>query len=78
MPDVLIRDVPKSVLEDAKSIASAHHHTLQRELQVILEEGVCFARGRWARSASQVKEGLRLSRKTFSDSAKLLSKDRER
>lgn len=38
MPDILIRNVPPSVLASLKRQAAARHRSLQREVLAILEE----------------------------------------
>ena len=78
MPDVLIRNVPRSLVEEAKEIAELHGRTLQKELHRILEEGVRFSYGAWAETSTKIKMRLKGKRRQFSDSAKLLAEDRAR
>jgi len=77
MPDVLVRNVEDDILQELKSRAKKNGRSLQKELQMIFNS---FARSGETKNlsdeetASKIKESLR--GREFSDSAELLSKDR--
>lgn len=79
MSDVLIRNVPESVLEALKRRAKQRRRSLQQELLGILEEAAAVARRPTpAELAATIRAQLAQSGRRFSDSAELMREDRER
>ena len=79
MPDVLIRDVPESLLAALRARAAARQHSLETELLAILA-----AAGRSTSEptpdmlADLIREALGQGGRLFTDSTPLLREDRER
>jgi len=78
MTDVLIRNMPKRILAEAKILAEFHRRPLQKELQLILEEGVRFRSGAWIESAKEIQRKLKRGSKKQTDSVRLIAEDRKR
>ena len=78
MPNLLIRRLPKEILDQAKKIASMHHRSLQEEISQLLIETVRLRSGRWSKKADLVRKRLAKPGRQFSDSAKLIREDRSR
>ena len=76
MPNVLVRDVDEKVLEKLKSKAARNGRSLQREVQIILNEAIDFEPLSGAEVARKIKNSLR--GRQHSDSAELLREDRNR
>lgn len=78
MPDVLIRNIDKEVLERLKARAKHNNRSLQEELKEMIE---LHAKPDFEKTRNRVNEILlkyKASGKSFSDSGEELSKDRER
>jgi plasmid stability protein len=79
MPNVLIRDVPASVLDALKQRSERHRRSLQQELRGILEEAASSTDLQTAvEIAAAIRSRLAASGRTFSDSVDLIREDRER
>ena len=76
MPDVLIRDVDDRTLSKLKSRAKKNGRSLQNELLQVFKTIVRSDGPSDLRSAERIKESLR--GRTYSDSAALVRKDRQR
>ena len=76
MPNVLVRDVDEKVLEKLKTKAARNGRSLQREVQIILNEAINFEPLTDAEVARKIKDSLR--GRQHSDSAELLREDRNR
>lgn len=76
MPTVLVRDVDEKVLEKLKNKAARNGRSLQREVQIILNEAINFEPLSDAEVARKIKDSLR--GRQHSDSAELLREDRNR
>ena len=76
MPNVLVRDVDEKVLEKLKNKAARNGRSLQREVQIILNEAIIFEPLTDAEVARKIKDSLR--GREHSDSAQLLREDRNR
>ncbi len=76
MPNVLVRDVDEKVLEKLKNKAARNGRSLQREVQIILNEAINFEPLSDAEVARKIKDSLR--GRQHSDSAELLREDRNR
>lgn len=76
MPDVLVRDVDEKVLEKLKNKAARNGRSLQREVQIILNEAINFEPLSDAEVARKIKDSLR--GRQHSDSAESLREDRNR
>jgi plasmid stability protein len=76
MAQVLVRDLDKAMIDRLKARAQLHGRSLQVELKSILEQAVSTD----ASSARKIAARLRhkLSGRSHSDSALLLSQDRNR
>lgn len=78
MPDVLIREVPDTVIEALKRRARSRHRSLQGELLSLLEEAAETADRSPATIARRVREALAARGGTFTDSTPLIRDDRQR
>ena len=80
MPDVLVRNVPESVLEALKQQAAQHRRSLQQELVSILEAAATQGASRQTAVdlAARIRARLAESGRLFSDSTELLREDRAR
>jgi plasmid stability protein len=80
MPDVLVRDVPKKVLDGLKKRAKRHGRSLQQELRELLREnGEYEARILdFAERASEIRERIARYAPVQTDSTELVRQDRER
>ncbi len=76
MPNVLVRDVDEKVLEKLKTKAARNGRSLQREVQIILNEAITFEPLSDLEVAKKIKDSLR--GRQHSDSAELLREDRNR
>jgi plasmid stability protein len=76
MPNVLVRDVDEKVLEKLKTKAARNGRSLQREVQIILNEAINFEPLSDSDVAKKIKDSLR--GRQHSDSAELLREDRNR
>jgi len=78
MPDVLIRGVPKNVLDEAKKLAVKRSRSLQEELLSAVVESVTFNAGAWATRADAIRSIIEKRGGKHTDSAKLIREDRDR
>jgi plasmid stability protein len=76
MPNVLVRDVDEKVLEKLKTMAARNGRSLQREVQIILNDSINFEPLSDSEVARKIKDSLR--GRQHSDSAELLREDRNR
>ena len=77
MAQVLVRQLDDKLVERLKKRAKEHGRSLQSEVKTILEEAVPDYAGAWKRIAG-LKKNLEQAGRTFSDSAALIRKDRDR
>ncbi|MFN4218404.1 MAG: FitA-like ribbon-helix-helix domain-containing protein [Candidatus Bipolaricaulia bacterium] len=78
MPNVLIRNVPESVLRAIKERALQKHRSLQQELKALLEEHARVPRDTALVCAREIRDKLARSGRVFSESVELLREDRAR
>ncbi|KKM11646.1 hypothetical protein SY88_08195 [Clostridiales bacterium PH28_bin88] len=78
MSDVLIRGVPKTLLDHLKQRAVSNRSSLQQELLSILEEAVRPHSLQSIETAKRIRKQLENSRRQFGDSTQLIREDRER
>lgn len=78
MPDVLIRDVPESVLKVLKERALRKRRSLQQELRALLTEHAQVPADKALICARQIRDRLARSGRAFRDSVELLREDRAR
>lgn len=76
MPDMLIRDVDKQVLERLRARAKRHGRSLQAELLQILQQAGQSEDKTPAQLAAEIRR--RLAGTPQSDSTKLIARDRRR
>jgi antitoxin FitA len=76
MPNVLVRDVEETVLQQLKRRAKENGRSLQNELQQMLRQFVEPDVLSDEETAAKIKESLR--GRVFSDSAESLREDRQR
>jgi plasmid stability protein len=76
MPDVLVRGIKAEVLESLKRRAKANGRSLQAELKSILEQAAQACLIDSHALAAKIKRSL--SKVQHSESAKLLTEDRQR
>jgi plasmid stability protein len=78
MANVLIRNIPKEVLDRFKNMAKSHKRSLQQELRVVLEKTVDQSSPDIFQKALDLRRKLRKKALRFTDSARLLREDRAR
>jgi plasmid stability protein len=80
MPDVLIRDVPRKVLDNLKRQAKLHRRSLQQELRQVLRDKSEFEAQLldFAERSRGIRERLLRRGGVFADSAESIRQDRER
>ena len=76
MPNILIRDVSQKTIDQLKARAKQHNRSLQGEVKHLVEETVKTTGEDALLRARKIRASF--GKKTFSDSAVLLRKDRER
>lgn len=77
MAQVLVRELSHQVVERLKNRAKEHGRSLQAEVKIILEEAVPdYEQAR--KRIHALRNKLKRSGKTFSDSADLIREDRDR
>ena len=77
MAQVLVRQLDDKLVERLKKRAKEHGRSLQSEVKTILEEAVPDYAGAWKR-IGKLKKALEQAGRTFSDSAPLIRKERDR
>lgn len=77
MPQLLIRNLDKEVVENLKQNAASNHRSLQAEVQQILENAARVNTSNFWENASQVREKLQRYSSSFSDSSYMVREDRE-
>ena len=78
MANVLIRNISEEVLDRFKNMAKSHGRSLQQELRLVLEKTVDQSSPDIFQKASDLRRKLRKKTIRFTDSARLLRKDRAR
>ena len=78
MSQLLIRNLEDETVEQLKARAKINRRSLQAEVQLILEHAAKIQPGNFWRGAEQMRSRLKMTDKTFSDSAELLREDRDR
>jgi len=78
MPDILIRDIPSTVLNELKKRASLNKRSLQQELKLILEDasGINYSKG--MELASVIRMELKEKKQKYTNSVEVIRKDRKR
>jgi len=76
MANVLIRNVPDEVLNHLKELAKLHNRSLQQELREILERSAAIPSYDFAQRATEIRNRLAATGRTFSDTVELLREDR--
>jgi len=59
MPQLLVRDVPRDVVEALKRRAAEHGRSAEAEHRTILEEALCAGRARFWERAAALREETR-------------------
>ena len=79
MTDVLVRDVPQTLLDALKRRAARHRRSVQQEIVTILEAAAGEPERRTpAEVAAAIRARLAESGRTFRNSTDLIREDRER
>ena len=78
MPDVLIRNIDKEVLDRLKERAKHNNRSLQEELKEMLELHATPDLEETRNRVNEILRKYKASGKSFPDSGEELSKDRER
>jgi|Deesub1362A_J573_1020465.scaffolds.fasta_scaffold00396_6 plasmid stability protein len=78
MPDILIRDVSEETLRQIKALAKRHRRSLQQEVRHLLESVSRYAHHDVYKRALRIRKRLMKSGVDFTDSARLIRKDRGR
>ncbi len=76
MPDLLVRNLDEATIKRLKTLAKQHGRSLQGQVKIVLEEAATLPIGEV--SSLLEKWQRRLARRPFSDSAKIIRKDRGR
>jgi len=76
MPQLLVRNLEEDTIKRLKALAKQHGRSLQGQVKLVLEEAATLPIGEV--SMLLEKWQRRLARRQFSDSAKLIRKDRGR
>ncbi len=77
MAQVLVRQLNDKLVERLKKRAKEHGRSLQSEVKTILEEAVPDYEGAWKRIA-RLNKALEQAGRTFSDSTRIIRKERDR
>lgn len=77
MPQLLIRNLDKEVVEKLKQNAKSNHRSLQAEVQQILENAAQVNPSSFWKSAGQIREKLQAYETSFSDSSEMVREDRD-
>lgn len=77
MAQVLVRELSDKVVARLKKRAKEHGRSLQSEVKIILEEAVPDYEQAWKR-IDALREKLKRSGRTFSDSSNLIREERDR
>ncbi len=78
MPQLLVRNLQKEIVESLKQRAKANHRSLQAELALILENAAKVQPNSFWKHSASIREQLAQSKKSFSDSTELIREDRDR
>ena len=76
MPELLVRNLDEATIKRLKALAKQHGRSLQGEVRLVLEEAATLPIGEV--SSLLEKWQRQLARRRFSDSAKIIRKDRGR
>ncbi len=76
MPELLVRNLDEATIKRLKALAKQHGRSLQGQVRLVLEEAAAFPMGEV--SSLLEKWQRQLARRRFSDSAKIIRKDRGR
>lgn len=76
MPQLLVRNLDEDTIKRLKTLAKQHGRSLQGQVKVVLEEAATLPIGEV--SSLLEKWQRRLARRRFSDSARMIRKDRGR
>ncbi len=78
MAQVLVRNLDEKVVVRLKKRAAHRGRSLQAEVKMILEEAAEEEATDFWKAADQIRDQLRRTGRTFSDSAALIREDRDR
>lgn len=78
MAQVLVRNLNEKVVARLKKRAATRGRSLQAEVKIILEEAAQEDAADFWKAADRIREQLKRSGRTFSDSADLIREDRDR
>ena len=76
MPELLVRNLDEATIKRLKALAKQHGRSLQGQVRLVLEEAATLPMGEV--SSLLEKWQRHLARRRFSDSAKIIRKDRGR
>ncbi len=76
MPELLVRNLDEATIKRLKALAKQHGRSLQGQVRLVLEEAATLPMGEI--SSLLEKWQRQLARRHFSDSAKIIRKDRGR
>jgi plasmid stability protein len=76
MPELLVRNLDEATIKRLKALAKQHGRSLQGQVRLVLEEAAALPIGEV--SSLLEKWQRQLARRRFSDSAKIIRKDRGR
>ena len=77
MAQLLVRDVPAETVAALKKRAKAHGRSAEAEHRAILEEALKSKKEDFWEQAKKIREELRESGRTFTDSAELIRQVRD-
>ncbi len=76
MPDLLIKNIERKVLNGLEARAKKNNRSLQSEIVIILTEAANYKSSKDTEIARRIKDSLR--GRNYSDSSELLREDRAR
>ncbi|MFI5340476.1 MAG: hypothetical protein ACHQ7N_11635 [Candidatus Methylomirabilales bacterium] len=76
MPQLLVRNLDEGTITRLKALAKRHGRSLQGQVKIVLEEAATLPAGEVSALVQEWQR--RLARRRFSDSARIIRKDRGR
>ena len=78
MAQILVRDLDDATVERLKKRAQANGRSLQAEVKMVLEQHARMEMAAFAAAADRIREELKATGRTFSDSAEIIREERDR
>ena len=78
MAQILVRDLDDATVERLKRRAQANGRSLQAEVKMVLEQHARMEMAAFWEKADRIREELKATGRTFSDSAEIIREERDR